>query len=92
MTDTSVIDLDANLIGHGRRNLNILNGKVLGGLPRDCGLASNGLGKGQLRFLLAQSPRQAARTFPAVDMLCDCWEYWIVTSDSTREEQKLEGL
>lgn len=38
MTDTSVVDLDADFVGFGGRNLDVLNHKVLASLPGNCGL------------------------------------------------------
>lgn len=38
MTDTSVIDLNADLVGLGGSNLDILNGELLASFPRDGGL------------------------------------------------------
>jgi hypothetical protein len=38
MADTSVVDLDADLVGPGWCNLDVLDGEVLAGFPGDCGL------------------------------------------------------
>lgn len=38
MADTSVVDLDADFVGFGRSNFDVLNHKVLASLPGDCGL------------------------------------------------------
>ena len=38
VADTSVVDLDADLVGPGGRDLDILNGEVLAGFPGNCGL------------------------------------------------------
>lgn len=43
MADTSVVNLDADLVGLGRSNLNVLEAQRLAGLPGDSGLAGNGL-------------------------------------------------
>jgi hypothetical protein len=43
VANTSVVDLDTDLVGLGRSNLNVLNGQRLTGLPGDSGLAGNGL-------------------------------------------------
>lgn len=43
VADTSVVDLDADLVGPGRKDLDILNGQRLAGLPGNGGLARNGL-------------------------------------------------
>ena len=43
MTDTSIIDLDSDFVGFWRRNFNVLNGEIFGGLPSHRGLAGNGL-------------------------------------------------
>jgi hypothetical protein len=40
MADTGVVDLDADFVRLGRRDLNVLDGEVLAGLPGDCGLCS----------------------------------------------------
>lgn len=46
VADTSVVDLDADLVGPRRANLDVLEAKLLAGLPGDGGLASNGLPDG----------------------------------------------
>ena len=38
MADTGVVDLDADLVGLGGSNLNILDGEVLAGFPGNGGL------------------------------------------------------
>lgn len=38
VTDTSVVYLDANLVGLGRGNFDVLDGEGLGGTPGDGGL------------------------------------------------------
>lgn len=38
MTDASVVDLDSDFMGFGRRNFDILNGQVLSCFPGHCGL------------------------------------------------------
>lgn len=38
MADTGVVNLDANLVGSGRCDLNVLDGEGLCGGPRNCGL------------------------------------------------------
>lgn len=43
MADTSVVDLDADLVGLGRSNLDVLDAQRLAGLPGDGGLAGDGL-------------------------------------------------
>lgn len=43
MADTSVVDLDADLVGPGRKNFDILKAQRLAGLPGNGGLARNGL-------------------------------------------------
>lgn len=43
VANTSVVDLDADLVSLGRSYLDIFNGKVLAGLPSDGGFASDGL-------------------------------------------------
>lgn len=43
MADTSVVNLDADLVGLGRSNLDVLDAQRLAGLPGDGGLAGNGL-------------------------------------------------
>lgn len=43
VADTGVVDLDADLVGLGRGDLDILDGQLLTGLPGDGGLASDGL-------------------------------------------------
>jgi hypothetical protein len=39
MADTSVEDLDTDLMGLGRRDLDVFDGERLTGFPRDSGLA-----------------------------------------------------
>jgi hypothetical protein len=46
VADTSVVDLNANLVCFGRRNLNVLNAQVLRGIPGNGGLASDCLALG----------------------------------------------
>jgi hypothetical protein len=41
MADTGVVNLDANLVGLGGSDLNVLNAKLLTGLPGDGGLAGD---------------------------------------------------
>jgi hypothetical protein len=41
VADTSVVDFNADLVGPGGCNLNILNGEVLAGFPGNCGLFSS---------------------------------------------------
>ena len=43
MADTGVKDLNTDLVGLGRRDLDILDGEVLASLPGDGGLAGDGL-------------------------------------------------
>lgn len=43
VANTSVVDLDTDLVGLGRSNFNVLNGQRLAGLPGDGGLAGDGL-------------------------------------------------
>lgn len=43
VANTSVVDLDADLVRFWRGNLNVLNGQVLAGLPGHGGLAGDGL-------------------------------------------------
>lgn len=43
VANTSVVNLDADLVGAGRSNLDILKGEFLASLPGDGGLAGNGL-------------------------------------------------
>jgi hypothetical protein len=43
VANTSVVDLDTDLVGPGGEDLNVLDGKGLAGLPGDGGLASDGL-------------------------------------------------
>lgn len=43
MTDSSVVDLDTNFVGLGRRNLNLFDAQGLASLPGDGGLALDGL-------------------------------------------------
>ena len=50
VADTSVVDLNADLVSLGGRDLNILNAELLASLPGDGGLAGDGLG--QSVFLL----------------------------------------
>jgi hypothetical protein len=38
MADTSVVDLNADLVCLGRCNLDVLNGQILACFPGDCGL------------------------------------------------------
>lgn len=47
MADTSVGDLDSNLVGLGRSNLDVFKGQGLAGLPGNGGLASDGLSFGR---------------------------------------------
>jgi hypothetical protein len=43
VANTSVVDLNSDLVGLGRSDLDILNGEGLAGLPGDGGLTGNGL-------------------------------------------------
>lgn len=43
MADTGVVNLDADLVGSGRANLDILDAQRLAGFPGDGGLAGDGL-------------------------------------------------
>jgi hypothetical protein len=43
VANTSVVDLNSDLVGLGRSNLDVLNGERLAGLPGDGGLTGNGL-------------------------------------------------
>ena len=43
MADTSVMNLDADFVGLGRSNLDILDAQRLASLPGDGGLAGDGL-------------------------------------------------
>lgn len=43
VADTRVIDLNANFVGLGRGDLDILNRQILGSLPCDSGLLGSGL-------------------------------------------------
>lgn len=43
MAHSRVVDLDTDLVGLGRRDLDVLEGEVLAGLPGDGGLAGDGL-------------------------------------------------
>ena len=43
MANTSVVNLNADLMGLGGSHLDVLNGEVLAGLPGDGGLAGDGL-------------------------------------------------
>lgn len=43
VANTSVVDLDTDLVGPGGKDLNVLERKRLAGLPGDGGLASDGL-------------------------------------------------
>lgn len=43
MANTSVVDLDTDLVGLGRSNFNVLDGQRLTGLPGDGGLTGDGL-------------------------------------------------
>jgi hypothetical protein len=45
VADTSVVNLDADLVGTRRKDFNVLNAKGLAGLPGDSGLAVNDLFK-----------------------------------------------
>ena len=45
MADTSVVDLDSDLVGFGRGDLDILDAQVLAGLPGDGGLTGDCLVK-----------------------------------------------
>jgi hypothetical protein len=47
VANTSVVDLDTDLVGLGRSNLNVLNGQRLAGLPGDSGLTGDGLSYGR---------------------------------------------
>jgi hypothetical protein len=47
VADTSVGDLDSNLVGLGRSNLDVFKGQGLAGLPGNGGLASDGLSFGR---------------------------------------------
>ena len=38
MADTSVVDLDTDFVGSGRKDLNLLDGEVLAGFPGNCSL------------------------------------------------------
>jgi hypothetical protein len=38
MADTSVVDLNADLVGLGWSNFDVLNGEVLARFPGNCGL------------------------------------------------------
>lgn len=43
MAHSRVVDLDADLVGLGRRDLDVLEGEGLAGLPGNGGLAGDGL-------------------------------------------------
>lgn len=43
MADTGVVDLDPDLVGLGRRHLDVLVAELLAGAPGDGRLASDGL-------------------------------------------------
>ena len=43
VANTSVVDLNSDLVGPGGSDLDILNGERLAGLPGNGGLTSNGL-------------------------------------------------
>lgn len=43
MADSRVEDLDAHLVGLGRRHLDVLDAEILAGFPGHGGLASDGL-------------------------------------------------
>jgi hypothetical protein len=43
VADTGVVDLDADLVGLGGSDLDVLDAEVLAGLPGDGGLAGDGL-------------------------------------------------
>lgn len=45
MADTGIVDLDSDLVGLGRSNLDILDREVLAGLPGHGGLAGDGLSR-----------------------------------------------
>lgn len=46
VADTGVVDLNADLVGFGRSDLDVLDAEVLGGVPGHGGLASDGLALG----------------------------------------------
>ena len=46
VADTGVVDLDADLVGLGRRNLDVLNAQLLASLPGNGSLAGDGLIRG----------------------------------------------
>jgi hypothetical protein len=41
VADTGVVDLDADFMGPGRENLNLLDGEVLAGFPSNCSLVKS---------------------------------------------------
>ena len=43
VANTSVVNLDTDLVGLGRSNFNVLNGERLTGLPGNGGLTGDGL-------------------------------------------------
>jgi hypothetical protein len=43
VANTSVVNLDADLVGSGREDLDVLNAEGLAGSPGDGGLAGDGL-------------------------------------------------
>jgi len=47
VANTSVVDLDTDLVGLGRSNFNVLNGERLTGLPGNGGLTGDGLAHGR---------------------------------------------
>jgi hypothetical protein len=47
VANTSVVDLNSDLVGLGGSNLDILNGERLAGLPGNGGLTGNGLANGR---------------------------------------------
>ena len=57
MANASVVDLDADLVGSRRKNLNVLEAELLASAPGDSGLASDGLMR--VNLLSATVPRKA---------------------------------
>jgi hypothetical protein len=50
MADTGVVDLDADFVGSGGKNLNLLNREVLAGFPGNCSLWFVLVGSSWFRF------------------------------------------
>lgn len=67
VADTGVVDLNADLVGPGGPNLDILNGEVLAGFPGNGGLLQSAQMLGPLAFSIRPCPRLSAAQCLSLD-------------------------